>query len=29
MSAGSDSSYGEIVFFLGGLVMGGTLFFVL
>ena len=27
MSAGSDSSYGEIVFFLGGLVMGGTLFF--
>ena len=27
MSAGSDSSFGEIVFFLGGLVMGGTLFF--
>ena len=27
MTAGSDSSFGEIVFFLGGLVMGGTLFF--
>ena len=27
MSSGSDSSFGEIVFFLGGLVMGGTLFF--